>query len=248
MKVCWAQISDFTSDLPAQFALLSSDEQARAASYRVESARTAFIIRRAWLRTMLAGELGTNPTDIRFESGAHGKPNLPNTPLHFSVSHSVDLMLCAISRDIPIGADIEVVRDLAAHHDWISTTAQTVFAPDECAALEACSTHEKRRDLFFKYWTLKEAIVKATGYGLTIDTRRFGVEIAPDGTARIAWSNMDSIPVSGWQITCRTDDVTESYVWAVAYSVGTRYGAFAIDDNAVTVTQLRVPTRDFRLP
>ena len=71
-----------------------------------------------------------------------------------------------------IGVDVE---ERSARRD-LAGDIGVLFAPEERAALGAAEG-DLKIDLFYRLWTLKEALVKATGAGLSLDTA--GFEIPP---------------------------------------------------------------------
>lgn len=86
-----------------------------------------------------------------------GKPYFPDYPdLHFSVSHSHGLSLCALG-DTPIGADIELVRPRSPG------LPRYVLSDREYEWYE--SRGSEWEDLYC-LWTMKEARVKCTGEGI----------------------------------------------------------------------------------
>jgi 4'-phosphopantetheinyl transferase len=105
------------------------------------------------------------PQSIRLSIGPSGKPCLPASgdggTIHFNVSHSEDIALIALSREREVGVDVERVRWLIE----LDGIAAREFAPAERRALLRATSTE-RLALFYRYWTLKEAHVKAEGVGL----------------------------------------------------------------------------------
>lgn len=86
-----------------------------------------------------------------------GKPYFPGRPdLHFSLSHSRGLSLCALS-DVPVGADIEFVRPRRAQFP------RYTLSDREYAWYES---RGRSWDDFYRLWTMKEARVKCTGEGI----------------------------------------------------------------------------------
>ena len=57
-------------------------------------------------RRMLAKETGLSPAALRICRTAQGKPFVENAAVHFSISHSGELVLCAV-HSAPVGADID---------------------------------------------------------------------------------------------------------------------------------------------
>jgi 4'-phosphopantetheinyl transferase len=146
---------------PAHTALLDPTERGRRTALRREADRDRFTLAAAVLRLAAADAVGIPPGAVRVDrtcpdcGAPHGRPRLPGTGLHASVSHSGDLVAVALSPAGPVGIDVERVdatADLAA-------LARSTLAPGE--PLRAPG------DLF-TYWCRKESVVKATGEGLRV--------------------------------------------------------------------------------
>ncbi|MDP1839138.1 MAG: 4'-phosphopantetheinyl transferase superfamily protein [Reyranella sp.] len=173
-------------------ALLSEDEKARGRSFVTISLRHRFVAVRARLRTLLGEHLGLDPRTLVFVQNAFGKPRLADHPsVHFSLSHSSDQAVLAVSEQREVGIDIERVRPLD-HLDL----ARRYFHPNEVAAIEGAQLPQEQLLAFFRVWTLKEAVVKAIGKGLSIPLDTFDVSIAtspptmvvaPEGAPRTWW-------------------------------------------------------------
>lgn len=160
---------------------LTPDEQARSQDYYFERDRRRYIAGRAGLRRALASVLAIKPRMVEFCYGTYGKPALANreTPrLHFNFSHSGDWALLALSAERPLGVDIEQVRPVP---DML-TLAERFFSPSETSALQACADSD-RAALFFRFWTCKEAFLKATGAGLQQPLTSLTLELADDHAA-----------------------------------------------------------------
>ena len=94
--------------------------------------------------------------------GEHGKPYLAHrSSPRFNLSHSGDYAVCVLS-EAPVGCDIERVRDVPPG------VAARCFSPEENAALAACADPAEREALFFRFWTLKESLLKAVGCGISL--------------------------------------------------------------------------------
>lgn len=87
-----------------------------------------------------------------------GKPYLPDSPLHFSISHTKNAYVLGFSIQQEIGVDME----LNVPGNELYLLANYAFSPDELLILGANSDE----NTFLKIWTLKEAYLKATGIGL----------------------------------------------------------------------------------
>jgi len=173
----------FAQDIPAaeiehQLQYLSDDERARANRFVFKQNRDAFIAARGALRRTLALYLQADPTSLRFDYTSHGKPaiNSADNPqdLRFNLSHSAGMALLALTQGCEVGIDIEKVR---ADFPYLEI-AQQFFTAAEYAAL--CATAPAlQAETFFNYWTHKEALIKATGVGLSVPLNQFEVSLAP---------------------------------------------------------------------
>lgn len=141
--------------------ILEPQEIIRANKYLKESSRNRFIISRGSLRSILSGYLKQPAESLRFRLAANNKPfiaDLGIDELHFNLSDSADKILIAVARS-PVGIDIELVKPNFRYHDILSNN----FSIPEAEYIKLCDNHKR----FFLLWTRKEAILKATGIGLT---------------------------------------------------------------------------------
>ena len=110
-----------------------------------------------------AGEKGTFP----IETGECGKPYFPDRPdICFNLSHSGDVALCALS-DTDVGCDVEAQRRPPL------SVAKRYFSSSEKDYLASARTDEERAERFFRVWTLKESVMKATGLGFSLAPSSF---------------------------------------------------------------------------
>jgi 4'-phosphopantetheinyl transferase len=144
--------------------ILSEEERDRVRRYRYETDARRYLLSRHMLRTLLAAYLGREPGSIVFEPGLNGKPRLRDESpdgLRFNMSHSGDMAVLAVIRGREVGVDIE-----ALHYPAPDTGAfRAFFSPCELSSIEACAGGE-RATTFYRTWTRKEALLKATGEGL----------------------------------------------------------------------------------
>lgn len=188
---------------------LSRDEQLRADRFYFEPDRRRFIVTRGKLRLLLSRHFQIAPTAIVFAYMKHGKPFVAgNTAqIHFNVSHSEECALYAISRSCRLGVDIECLnRDV----DWRGL-GKRFFTHNESTALQHLSASSRKR-AFFACWTRKEAIIKATGDGLSLPLDQFEVTVEPDAEPRILAAV--TLRVADWALYAV--DVGNDYVATVA--------------------------------
>ncbi|GGQ08087.1 4'-phosphopantetheinyl transferase [Streptomyces griseomycini] len=163
--------------------LLSAAERERADTLRQTADQDRFVAGRVLLRTLAADLLGTTANRVIVGSSCpdcprpHGKPTLPGTPWETSISHSGDLVAVALSTAGPMGVDVELIDEALA----LEELRPQVLSPAEAAA----RPHDTPRT-FFRTWTRKEAVLKATGAGLRVPMSGMTVT-APDAPPDVTW-------------------------------------------------------------
>ena len=187
---------------------LSADELSRASRFRFEKDQRRFIAARGILRQILGAYLQKPPHTLQFQYSNNGKPILASTSgddsLQFNLSHSDDVVLYAFTRNRNLGIDLERIQADVE----VEQIANSFFAEAELNAIAQVS-ESKRNELFFQYWTRKEALIKATGEGLsfpieTLDVSRVdGRVLSPillpsDHGERPRWYVQDLLPGPGY--------------------------------------------------
>ncbi len=148
---------------PYDLTLVAPAERDRAYRYTRECDRNAFLKTRATLRWLIGSAVGADPRRIQFNENDWGKPTLAGKAarsISFSVSHTIDLSVIALSDGRRIGIDVERVRPIA-DRDRI---ANRVFGPSIARAL-TCLEDVVQDCAFLRLWTATEAFLKATGTG-----------------------------------------------------------------------------------
>lgn len=160
-------------------ALLSADEQERHERFSHERTRREFLLARGLARTVLATYTGISPSALRFTADAFGKPTLcpsvAHPHLHFNLSHSHGVIVCATAMERQVGIDVE---DGGRRLECLDL-AERYFAGTEVAHLHGLCGDD-RQAAFFAIWTLKEAFVKAIGHGLSFPLDSFAFELERD--------------------------------------------------------------------
>lgn len=81
-------------------------------------------------------------------------------PIDFNISHSENYAVCAIAENANIGVDIEYQASIYFNE------VRSVMNPEQWDIItRSCHPIET----FFRYWTIKESVVKADGRGMHID-------------------------------------------------------------------------------
>ena len=137
---------------------LSADEQARAKKFVFPVDQEWFTICRAKLRSILATELGCTRQSLMFTYNDAGKPQL--SLIKFNVSHTKERLIIITHPVYEVGVDIEQYQDKDN-----TEIIKRFFHADEVNACMAL-TIEKRKQVFYQLWVIKEAIAKALGISL----------------------------------------------------------------------------------
>lgn len=176
---------------------LTPDELTRADRLRWSEPRRRFIVTRCALRELLGRLLEIPPPEVPLTVRQNGKPCLQtgDSPANadqfvyapseisgqstandweFSVSHSADVALIAISKGRLLGIDVEAMEP----RDDGMRLAQRFFSLTESAALAGLPI-ELQQPGFYHVWTSKEAYLKGTGEGMAFSLHKFTVAADP---------------------------------------------------------------------
>lgn len=160
--------------------IMSSAERERAQKF--VRGKESHIASRWLQRKVLARYVGVAPEAVEFLRTDKGKPYLPQSDIHFSLSHSGHWALLAVGKAELIGIDIEAVgttRDLIG-------IAESYYHPHEFARVQTLSG-VAQSDYFYRLWTLKEAFFKAMGTGISAGLENISFDLVDDNiNAQIA--------------------------------------------------------------
>lgn len=120
------------------------------------------------LNKMLFEENVDNP---EYAEDFYGKPYVDNYDVEFNLSHSRQMVACAVS-DKSVGIDIEYVdndmnMDIARHYFYNEEYENIILSKNKTGE-------------FFKYWVLKESFMKYTGLGFNINLNEFNIKVNED--------------------------------------------------------------------
>lgn len=127
--------------------------------YHKESDRTRYIIGKGYLKVLLAKYLDCKPEEIEFTEGINHKPILKDKKnIHFNISHSHEWLVFGFCTD-ELGVDIEYVN---SEFDFMSMMNNCFTKPETHYIENAYSPRHE----FYKLWTRKESLLKATSIGM----------------------------------------------------------------------------------
>jgi len=179
-------------------ALLSAAERQRAARFRFEQDRASYVLGKRMTRSVLGRALALPGGSLEFVEGPRGKPAVrgADSRLTFNLAHSGTELLLAVSLGRQVGVDIERERnDLD-----LLKLAERYFCRRELEALTDATEPERGRR-FFRYWTLKEAYLKAEGSGLGISLTAMDASVVPAARLAVPCAPLEDQP-RGIQVQC----------------------------------------------
>ena len=205
---------------------LDDDERARWRKFEHPGARRRFVLCRAALRAILCERLGCDNKRLAIGAGFHDKPFslVDGTPasISFNVSHSGKHGLIALASEGRLGVDVE---ERAARRDF-DRLIEAAFGPNEQAALKSERARGEFR-LFYKFWTIKEALIKALGTGLSFDPAKFEAPAAMRQGAETALYHFSQIPMIQWRVN---DLSRDDFAAAIAYETKPNDGSIVDED------------------
>lgn len=136
----------------------------KALQYKKLDDRKRSVLAFVLLHCALREEYGITEVP-EFVYNEFGKPSLPNLPIHFSLSHCKDAVACAVS-DHNIGIDVE---SIVPYNPDVARRVCTV------AELEMLAQSKDKDVDFIKLWTMKEAISKYEGMGLSMSFQEISI-------------------------------------------------------------------------
>lgn len=118
-------------------------------------------------RQILADLLKIEPEAVEYAATNGGKPMLVGEPLQFSLTHSGTLALLAVTRELPVGIDVQAPHP-ALTKPW--------FAKRICTEREYAKIGEAGDpQALLRLWVRKEAVIKARGEGSFLDAGEIDV-------------------------------------------------------------------------
>tara|TARA_B110000438_G_C15697767_1_gene599693 strand:+ start:418 stop:1131 length:714 start_codon:yes stop_codon:yes gene_type:complete len=157
IKESW---TDYTGALP-------KDEIDRAGEFYYPQDKLRFTKCRSILRNTLSKWAEKAPKKISIAYGENRKPHLKENPeIQFNISHTEGFAGIAFCKEYEVGIDVENTNRATD----IDQVAKKVFTKREQRNILVKNDLIKKK-IFFRHWTAKEAFLKNTGLGLTLDPK-----------------------------------------------------------------------------
>lgn len=149
------------------------DFQRKVLKYKKWENQQAAILGRVLLNTLIKTyDLSLSIEHLVYNSNQ--KPYFKSNEVFFNISHTDDIVVCAITDVNEIGIDIEKLRDIDVYN------LKNILTENEWKSV---NNSRNPSDCFISLWTKKEAIIKASGYGLSLNLDSF--EIRNDNKTEI---------------------------------------------------------------
>lgn len=190
----WASASqiDFARDI------LDDGEISRMERFRFPEHRNLFLVSHLLVRRALSHYSDTPPGVWRFANDENGKPGVDPVagalPLSFNLAHTEGLAVVGVAAGIDIGVDVERT-DRPVDAERLS---RRFFSTEETAMLKHLPPG-RLDEQFPRYWTLKEAYIKALGLGLSQPLDSFTFRLTGGSPCRIDFSAVDPQDLRKWR-------------------------------------------------
>ncbi|OLS20004.1 MAG: 4'-phosphopantetheinyl transferase psf-1 [Candidatus Heimdallarchaeota archaeon LC_3] len=138
--------------------ILSYSELKKIDDFNIISEGERYLYYRGILRIILSKYINIDPENIIISVNERGKPFIKNSELKFNISHKNDLAVIALGINCEVGVDIEYLRNEIDYYKLI----KRFFSREEKEKFNNLRPLNQK-ELFFRIWTMKEAIVKALG-------------------------------------------------------------------------------------
>lgn len=184
VEVWWARIEQARPEFVAD---LNAVERERYAAYRRDEDKARFLLGVTMVRRLLGARMSLPAASVVLDRACrdcgkpHGKVRAEGVEL--SVSHSGEWVGLAIGT-APVGLDVERI-DPELDVDGV---ARMSLAPEELAELAKASD---KPWAFARYWTRKEALLKATGDGIGVGLTTVVVSSPDQLAAVVSWEGRE---------------------------------------------------------
>ncbi len=151
------------------YSLMSVEKQRRVGRFRFEDDKKRTVAGELLARKAISEWCGVAPENITFSAKEYGKPYAIGLDVEFNVSHSGDIVVCAID-DYPIGIDVEKIRPIDLKvAEKICNEEELLYLLNHIPTKQdfTYTTDIKILTRFYEVWTKKEAFGKYTGMGLS---------------------------------------------------------------------------------
>lgn len=164
--------------------ILNRKEIKQAGRYRFYEDKMRYVAGKILTRLLLKHYLGGS--EIILRNGKYGKPYHKEITgrknVEFNISHSGKKVLAVFSCSYKVGIDVQEIKVIPDY----AKIAENFFSEEEATDI----MQNDRLELFYQYWSAKEAYLKALGIGLNRGMDFFSVKdekIIERGKEKTEW-------------------------------------------------------------
>lgn len=172
VKIWLGEIAMDEADYPLHLSMLDENERQQANNFKNDQIRRNYVVIHAQLRKLLGNAVDTPPEKLRILKAQHGKPYLAGFPnVTFNLSHTANWAALAIAYRCDIGIDIGIDIELCKARANMAALVEKCFGEEEKHYWRQLPENLKAYE-FYRFWTRKEAFVKATGRGISLGLKQ----------------------------------------------------------------------------
>lgn len=170
--------------------VLSRDEQERVKRFRFVPHRNRYITLHYAIRRILSLYMQIPPRNIMIEKGTYGKPFIKEQPhnqlISFNASSTSNMIAIACAQNRNLGIDIEYVDPKLN----IEAIIPSLYSTDEMKQFKLID-NSNRLEHVLRFWTAKEAYVKALGSGLHYPLKDITLHLSEQNTLYVSQAKND---------------------------------------------------------
>uniref|UniRef100_A0AC35TY07 L-aminoadipate-semialdehyde dehydrogenase-phosphopantetheinyl transferase n=1 Tax=Rhabditophanes sp. KR3021 TaxID=114890 RepID=A0AC35TY07_9BILA len=174
---------DLSKNFQYAIQCIAPDEFDKMHKFRYKEDTLASLVGRLFLRQVAKKMTGCSWDKIKFSRTDRGKPYLsspPNTTFGMNISHQGDYVAFASSCTPNVGVDcmrLDIKRNNKTADEYITSMAKAASV-EELKVMRGQPTDAMKMTTFYRFWCLKEAVLKATGQGIinNLDSIDFRVD------------------------------------------------------------------------
>jgi 4'-phosphopantetheinyl transferase len=164
IKLWQGEIAGRETDYPQYWRILHPTEQQYANTINNVERHRRYVEIHARLRILLGDAVKAAPEQLLIQKAEYGKPYLADYPeLAFNLSHTGNQMVLAMAYNRDLGVDIEQCKP----RKNLTALVDKCFAEEEKTYWQLLPVSQQTQ-AFYRFWTRKEAFVKATGRGIAL--------------------------------------------------------------------------------
>ncbi|KAL8587657.1 hypothetical protein ACOMHN_045346 [Nucella lapillus] len=189
------------------------EEKERIGRFVFKKDSKSAMVGRLLIRRVVSSLLGIPYADVKLARTDKGKPYVANPQdgetgdesCNFNISHQGDFVVIAADERCEVGVDVMKV-------EWPRKTSVQEFLKmmdRHLTEQEWTNVRSREKDMeqlkvFYRYWCLKESVLKAMGTGIaydlsTLDFNTGGTDVSPEKVTCSTTLKMDGQPSSDWR-------------------------------------------------